>query len=239
MERIEGRRKEAAAELASIQAEIARCNEGIEAGKSEMIDLLNEKASIKAKQQRFDTMAEQVNIRKAQLNQRLLKSKSKEADLESVLADYREELAKANQTIEELKKRRLELEQKQEQWRQKLAASRNEAEKATAGYHKEQSRLESLKNIAERYDGYGSSIRKVMEHKAKEAGILGVVADLIKADKKYETAIETALGGNIQNIVTADEQTAKKMIRFLKENRFGRATFLTAYFGKRQGSGQE
>lgn len=62
---VEGRRKEAAAELASIQAEIARCNEGIEAGKSEMIDLLNEKASIKAKQQRFDTMAEQVNIRKA------------------------------------------------------------------------------------------------------------------------------------------------------------------------------
>lgn len=234
---VEGRRKEAAAELASIQAEIARCNEGIEAGKSEMIDLLNEKASIKAKQQRFDTMAEQVNIRKAQLNQRLLKSKSKEADLESVLADYREELAKANQTIEELKKRRLELEQKQEQWRQKLAASRNEAEKATAGYHKEQSRLESLKNIAERYDGYGSSIRKVMEHKAKEAGILGVVADLIKADKKYETAIETALGGNIQNIVTADEQTAKKMIRFLKENRFGRATFLplTSVNGRDQG----
>ena len=226
LEEVEGRRKEAAEGLKKIQEEIARCNEGIEAGKNEIIDLLNGKASIKAKQQRFDTMAEQVNIRKAQLNQRLLKRKSEEADLESVFTEYKEELAKANQTIEELKSRKLELGQKQAEWRQKLAANRNESEKAASSYHKEQSRLESLRNIAERYDGYGSSIRKVMEHKEKEDGILGVVADLIQVDKRYETAIETALGGNIQNIVTADEQTAKKMIQFLKQNRFGRATFL-------------
>ena len=58
------------------------------------------------------------------------------------------------------------------------------------------------------------------------SGIIGVVADIIKVEKKYETAIETALGGNIQNIVTDDEETAKRMIRFLKENRLGRATFL-------------
>src|SRR5699024_10462475 len=40
------------------------------------------------------------------------------------------------------------------------------------------------------------------------------------------TAVETALGGNIQNIVTDREETAKEMIAFLKQNRFGRATFL-------------
>ena len=65
-----------------------------------------------------------------------------------------------------------------------------------------------------------------MEHKAGNPGILGVVSDLIQVDKKYETAIETALSGNIQNIVTEDEATAKKMISYLKQNHFGRATFL-------------
>ena len=45
-------------------------------------------------------------------------------------------------------------------------------------------------------------------------------------EKKYQTAIETALGGSIQNIVTRDEETAKQMIAYLKQNRFGRATFL-------------
>ena len=65
-----------------------------------------------------------------------------------------------------------------------------------------------------------------MEQKEQNKGLLGVVSDLIQVEKKYEVAIETALGGNIQNIVTGDEETAKKMISFLKENRLGRATFL-------------
>ncbi len=57
-------------------------------------------------------------------------------------------------------------------------------------------------------------------------GILGVVADLIKVESSYETAIETALGGSIQNIVTDREETAKRMIEFLKRGKYGRATFL-------------
>ena len=52
------------------------------------------------------------------------------------------------------------------------------------------------------------------------------MADLIHVEKRYETAIETALGGAIQNIVTDTEQTAKHMIEYLKQGRFGRATFL-------------
>ena len=65
-----------------------------------------------------------------------------------------------------------------------------------------------------------------MEQKNHENGLLGVVADLIKVEKAYEIAIETALGGSIQNIVTEDEETAKRMITFLKKNKYGRATFL-------------
>ncbi len=93
-------------------------------------------------------------------------------------------------------------------------------------YHRESSRLESLKNITERYDGYGNSIRRVMSCKDREKGLIGVVADIIKVEKEYEIAVETALGGSIQNIVTDDEETAKRMIAYLKQNKYGRATFL-------------
>ena len=65
-----------------------------------------------------------------------------------------------------------------------------------------------------------------MEKKTERKGIVGVVADIIKVDKNYETAVETALGGSIQNIVTLDDKTAKDMIMFLKTNKLGRATFL-------------
>ena len=68
---IEARKQAASDELEKIQKEIARCTQGIEEGKNEIIEILNNKASTKAKLQKFDTMAEQVNIRKAQLNQRL------------------------------------------------------------------------------------------------------------------------------------------------------------------------
>ena len=223
---IEGKRQEAKAVLDSIQSEISRCTEEIERGKSEIIELLNSKASIKARQQRFDTMAEQVNIRKAQLNQRLLSRKSEEADLDAVLQEYQKELEDVNANIKNLRSLAAEMEEQKNSWQKKAAQTRHELEEAVTEFHKAQSKLESLKNIAERYDGYGNSIRKVMEQKAENKGLLGVVSDLIQVDKKYETAIETALGGNIQNIITEDEDTAKKMIAYLKENRLGRATFL-------------
>lgn len=56
-----------------------------------------------------------------------------------------------------------------------------------------------------------------MEQKRNYPGIRGVVADLIQAEKQYETAIETALGGSIQNIVTDNETTAKHLIEYLKK----------------------
>ncbi len=93
-------------------------------------------------------------------------------------------------------------------------------------YHVAATRYDSLRNIAERYEGYGQSIRRVMEVRDRVRGIHGVVADLIKTRKEYETAVETALGGSIQNIVTDSEETAKILIEHLKKNRFGRATFL-------------
>ena len=219
--------KETAAEqLRNIQEEIARCTEGIEKGKNEIIELLNRKASVKARQQRYDTMMEQVNIRKAQLTQRLLARKTEEADLTSVLESYQKELDAVNASIAELKKNAAGMDEQNREWKRKSLEANQKLESAVAQYHKQQSRLEFLKNIAERYDGYGNSIKRVMEVRDRVKGIHGVVADLIDVPKEYEIAIETALGGSIQNIVTDSEQTAKVLIEHLKKNRFGRATFL-------------
>ena len=222
----QNRQNEAQGKLAAVQQEIARCNQGIENGQKELYELLNNKAGIQSKQQRFDTMLEQINIRKAELGKRLLDRKTQEADLNVVLSDYQKELEAVSLEIIDLKKKEEELTGKEKEWRDKLRENGRKLEENQTAFHKQQSRLESLKNIAERYDGYGNSIRKVMEQKASNPGLLGVVSDLIQVEKKYETAIETALGGNIQNIVTEDENTAKKMIGFLKQNRLGRATFL-------------
>ncbi len=223
---IEARKAAALTELERIQAEITECNIGMDKGQTELIDLLNNNASIKARQQRFDTMLEQINIRKAELSKRLLDRKTEEADLDAVLEGYEADFTKANEALTETRRKEGKLLEQIHSWREKDKENTRKMEEAQLSFHKQESRLESLKNIAERYDGYGNSIRKVMEQKRENKGLLGVVSDLIQVEKKYEVAIETALGGNIQNIVTEDEATAKKMIEFLKTNRLGRATFL-------------
>ena len=209
-----------------MQNQIAELESKMEDGKNQIIELLNQKAVLRGEQQRLDTMMEQANIQKAQLNQKLLSQQSSEADLQDVLDTYQADYDHLLAALEDMKAQEAKIASKLDGWKEKSVETIRQIEDARERYHRDASRLESLKNIAERYDGYGNSIRKIMEKKADVPGIHGVVADLIKVEKKYEVAIETALGGSIQNIVTADETTAKQMIAFLKENRFGRATFL-------------
>lgn len=223
---MEEQKSQVMARYQELQEEIAHCSRRIEEGKNEMIDLLNSKASTKARQQRYDTMQEQVNIRKAQISKRLLEHKSEEEELQFILEECERKYQAARDQYQGLQEQEEKLKQKNQEWQAKQAEITQTLEQNQAQYHREQSRLESLINIAERYDGYGNSIRRVMEKKEAEPGLLGVVADLIQVDKQYEVAIETALGGSVQNIVTSDEETAKKMIGYLKKNRFGRATFL-------------
>ncbi len=220
------RKSEVQKRLETIQKEITSYNEEIENGQAEMIELLNNKVNIQSRQQHCETLLEQIQIRKASLNNRLLSRKTSEEDLSKAYDETKQNLDSINDSIFKLKEDENALLKKLEEWKRKELDNTRLIEECQENYHKQQSRLESLRNIAERYDGYGNSIRRVMEQKIKVPGVLGVVSDLIQVDKKYEVAIETALGGNVQNIVTEDETTAKQMITFLKENRYGRATFL-------------
>ena len=194
--------------------------------KTSQIDLLNQKASAKGKLQRYDAMLEQIGIRKSMLSQRVLVLKNDEEKQQDVLINCRAEYRKLAKEIEGADGKRSANQKQIEKLQQEIVNEQREVDNRQLLFHREESRLETLRNMSERYDGYGNSIRRVMEQKSRVPGLIGVVADLIKTDKKYETAIETALGGAIQNIVTKDEKTAKEMIGFLKKNRYGRATFL-------------
>lgn len=223
---IETVRDQAKCLLIEVQNKIEELNNNIEIGKNQIIDSLNDRATIKSKIGRYDTMMEQINIRKAELNSRLLRAKTNESQQETVMKELEEEFEIINKTIGELNDKQQNMDERAGQIRDELGEKDQKLRDTQVLYHQEKSKLDSVTNMTERYDGYGNSIRKVMEQKEEINGLVGVVADIIKVDKKYETAIETALGGNIQNIVTDDEETAKKMITYLKQNKFGRATFL-------------
>ena len=218
--------REASERTKAVSLKIAELDSAIESRKSSIISLLNQRATVKARIQRYDTMLEQAQIRKAQLSKEALQLKSESAEHEAVYQEISGEYQQITERIDALNKESESANEDLSAAQQKLYEYNRQMEQEQAEYHREFSRLESLKNIAERYDGYGNSIRRVMEQKAKEKGILGVVADIIKVEKAYEVAVETALGGSIQNIVTDTEETAKRQIDYLKRNKYGRATFL-------------
>ena len=212
--------------LDNIQSNIEECTQAVEDGKNEIIEILNSRANTKGKAQRFDAMMEQLDIRKAGISQRMLSLKTQEEEQQSAITQAKKEYDTITEAILAIQEEGSHLTKEIKAIQETLKQQNTELEESQRAYHREASRLESLKNITERYDGYGNSIRRVMEQKDHVPGIRGVVADIIHVEKNYEIAIETALGGSIQNIVTDNEQTAKEMIEFLKKNRYGRATFL-------------
>ena len=214
------------AELDALHDAMVQSTLTMNQAKTSQIDLLNQKASAKGKLQRYDAMLEQIGIRKSMLSQRVLVLKNDEEKQQDVLINCRAEYRKLAKEIEGADGKRSANQKQIEKLQQEIVNEQRDVDNRQLLFHREESRLETLRNMSERYDGYGNSIRRVMEQKNRVPGLIGVVADLIKTDKKYETAIETALGGAIQNIVTKDEKTAKEMIGFLKKNRYGRATFL-------------
>ena len=98
------------------------------------------------------------------------------------------------------------------------------------------SRIAMLSDLEKNMEGYQGSVKAVMREVRRGVlkGIHAPVSQIITVKDKYSSAIETALGAQIQNIVTDTENDAKKAIGFLKESHAGRATFLplTAIKGK-------
>ncbi len=220
----EKRMKEMAVE--DIQNKIVVLNEEVSQARTGMIDLLNARSSVKGKLQRYDTMLEQINIRKSELLSRVMSLKTEERSQLDGLEEQKQAFEELSLKVKEKKQQMSEIQQQLDECGRTIEDANQKLETAQTAYHRNSSRLESLRNMAERYDGYGNSIKKVMEQKDRNPGIHGVVADLIQTGKKYETAVETALGGAMQNIVTDNESTAKYLIEFLKRGHFGRATFL-------------
>jgi chromosome segregation protein SMC, common bacterial type len=222
---IEKQRK-VAEQLEQSKMSNAKAGEELEDANNEVYKIMSERAVMEVSMQRFETMREQISIRRAELNKQIFRLQSEESVQELQIAENLKELEEVTLIINKLELKQKELDTAIISINEKLMRMSKELESGQTTYHKETSKLESLRNLTERYEGYGNSIRRIMELKEKKSGILGVVADIIKVEKNYEVAIETALGGSIQNVVTDTETTAKMAIEYLKQNKYGRATFL-------------
>ena len=93
------------------------------------------------------------------------------------------------------------------------------------------SKIEVLSDIMKRHEGFTRAVQAILAKKEAPGGelrgIVGVLADIIKIDGGYEEAVSVFLGSDAQIVIAEKDSDVTEAIKFLKENRLGKATFVS------------
>lgn len=228
LEANELRAKELGAELSEMTGESDKLDSEYKALESRQAQLLSKRTELN------------LTIESSKQNIETLKQRLEEADKgfeagEEKIKEYRRKRRELQEKLQEVEEKKQEAENKSGGYLKlfdtksaKLKEATEQFEQLRREYEQSKSRLEVLSDVEKNMAGYASSVKAVVtaSRQGRISGIEGTVADIIKVDKRYSVAVETALGAALQNVIVNNEETAKHCIRYLKEIKGGRATFL-------------
>lgn len=201
-------------------------NQEIERLRNDLVGAMQTLADAKNAQKYLEREDAQSDVTSSRLQQR-------NQELTSQLTTLSQEIAAAKAVVVQAESKKTELDESllAAQLEGKRLEETHQAARQTwfTALEEEQrytTRLDSLKRVAESYDGYNQGVKNLMNAKAQFTGLKGVVAELLTVPDNYQVALETALGGALQQAVVDNEQTAKAAIQYLTQHRLGRVTFL-------------
>lgn len=224
-------------ELVAIETDIAERTEGIqnaeeklESQKAQIIDAMNRLSTAKSQQSRLTAMKESLLARSDTVSLEIEAAEQEATSLNeesaAAKAEYDSIFAKKQFKAAEREREQIALDEA----RRDYASAEDKRRAMERELDSKRSRLNVLREMKKDYEGYFSSVRNLlkdaMRNPSLKHGVVGVVAELLKVPKALETAIEMSLGTALQNIVTIDEESAKRTIEHLRVNNYGRATFL-------------
>ncbi|MGE6631372.1 chromosome segregation protein SMC [Bacillus sp. NPDC077027] len=198
----------------------------IEQLKSDYFDLLNEQASIRNERKLLQDQEKQATV---QLDRLTLNNQKHIEEREAVQENKEaceQDISKVEEEILDQVKRFRDREQKLEHMKRQYDKKESALYQAYQYVQQAKSKKEMLESMQEDFAGFFQGVKEVLKAKNKLEGIHGAIAELITTHQQYETAIEIALGGAAQHIVTENEASARMAIGYLKQHSFGRATFL-------------
>lgn len=158
-----------------------------------------------------------------------------EKNLKNEYSERNKEFSECSKALKENEKSMEETDEAIERTESELAKLKAENSELAQQFNKFASQMQTyrqrfdiLSDMEKNMEGFAGSVKAVLRANSngKIGGIYGTVAQILAVDSKYGLAIETALGGSMQNIVVDDENSAKNAIAFLKNTHAGRATFL-------------
>ena len=208
----------------SLSQKLASLMQQADQHKNEVFEHSGDRSSAEAEISSLQRMAETLERRKTALLSD--KDSGEDSNKETLdnLNQMRHEKERIVDNLEHIKEQRLLK-------KEEFAAMREDEKKLSRTFEdlrislsQLSARKKTIEEMESNYEGYNYAVRYIM--RSGLSGIHGVVADLITVPEGYETAIETALGAGLQNIVCENDESAKAAIRALKANKAGRLTFL-------------
>ncbi|HKM17753.1 MAG TPA: chromosome segregation protein SMC [Limnochordia bacterium] len=185
----------------------------------ELADARNYGLSYQQQMQQLKQQIQFISEEAQQLEQALEEQRRLNAELVKNQKSLRRQESESEQQL-------LESDREYDRIVQELEQVARQEKEHTGQFGRTVSRLQALRELEKEYEGYSTSVRRLMQAGEADFRILGTVADVICVPQGLETAIEVALGSGLQYLITPDEKDAKLAIEWLKRHQAGRCTFL-------------
>ncbi|WP_425448964.1 chromosome segregation protein SMC [Dethiothermospora halolimnae] len=216
--------------ISDINREIESKERSIEDKKGDIIEILNKISDKRSKINSLNSFTENIDKRIYQIEKELNElNKNKEKNIKDINKN-KEDIESVNKELKQLLRDKSNGVQNKREVENRFDSLSEEMSKLKGDIQGKISNYNLLKDMKEEYEGFYKSVKNTLKavdrNPSLGKGVKGVVAELIQVDKKYEKAIEIALGSSLQNIVTETENDAKNIIEHLKKNKLGRVTFL-------------
>ena len=219
-------------EISDVGSQLEGTAGGVQKQLSELLRAENDLTSALAAHM---SRLELLSASKDETEKQIDSAKAEQKEISESIEKAREEYI---QTEKDLKKNRedlISLDNMISGYEMRLSSRSNRSKKAEEAYNKldmecktTNQKVAMLSEMEKDYAGYSKAVKLVMQEAQRGIlkGVCGTVGQLAKTEGRYTVAIETALGGAMQNIVVDNEEAGKSAINFLKNRDGGRATFL-------------
>ena len=204
---------------------IGTLNEKIETLKDDIIELLNEKQDVSNKLTTLNANKDNIDQRNESIESEIKEINDKVKEKEVLLEDLKEKINDKKEKLNDFKEKINNYYERLNSLKEENHNLSNKIQNNNYSLKEYTSKLNVYIDMENHYEGFNRGVKEVLKNKNLK-GIYGALGQVVTVEGKYEKAIEAALGAYMQNIITADENSAKAAINYLKHNKIGRVTFL-------------
>lgn len=215
-------------EYVALVEDIVDRDQKIKDANQELINAVTQEGETKVDIGKLTTQKEFILNRIAELNAEIAEYDKQIKELEELKREYEKALASKKNDLNRMVISRNEVLGNIRQLKEELDVARSRLGDVNVHISACKQQIETYKNIKKEYGAPGNAVKLLMRDRESDRElqerVLGVVVDFIKVPKEYETAIEVAIGGGLQNVVVEDENDAKYVINYIRERQYGRLT---------------